>query len=183
MTREETQTLLMAIVTYYPNYKVPATDAEMKVWLDVWQDMFSDVPYEKIMRALKAFVKSNPTGYGPYIGQLNDMVCKIDELMDDNNNDMEAWDLVAKALRRSSWHSEEEFNKLPPLVQKAVGSAQMLHNWAIDENFNESVAMSQFLKTYRAEVERSKQIKRMPIDIQHMIQERQAKGIEQHGDI
>lgn len=179
MTREETQTLLMAIVTYYPNYKVPATDAEMKVWLDVWQDMFSDVPYEKVMKALKAFVKSNPTGFGPFIGQLNDMVCRIDELTeDDSANEMEAWDMVAKALRRSSWHSEEEFNKLPPLVKKAVGSSQMLHNWATDDNYSESVVMSQFLRTYRAEVERSRQLRRMPVEIQRQVEQKQQERLK-----
>ena len=56
----------------------------------------------------------------------------------------------------------------------------MLHNWAVDENYNESVVMSNFQRSYRAVVEQGRQERRMPLDIQHMIQQKQQERLESH---
>lgn len=55
-------------------------------------------------------------------------------------NELEAWSLVEKAIRNSIYNSQEEFSKLPPLVQKAVGSPNVLRLWAADGSYSEQVA-------------------------------------------
>lgn len=56
-------------------------------------------------------------------------------------NELEAWSLVEKAIRNSIYNSQEEFSKLPPLVQKAVGSPNVLDallgigSWIVDNVF------------------------------------------------
>ena len=85
---------------------------------------------------------------------------------------MEAWALVSKALRNGINGADEEFNKLPATVQKAVGSPNQLRNWAItDENAVENVIQSNFIKTYRGVCDREKEIFKMPTDIKNMIEE------------
>lgn len=60
----------------------------------------------------------------------------------------EAWAAVRNALQNSAYNSTAEFNALPRMVQKAVGSANQLHTWAVDKDYNESVISSVFKKSY-----------------------------------
>lgn len=84
---------------------------------------------------------------------------------------MEAWMLVSKALRNGYYGAVEEFNKLPPLVQKAVGSPDNLRNWALtDINSIENVVQSNFMRTYRTVVNRAKEYQKMPKDIKALIE-------------
>ena len=169
MTREETVKIIRIMVDSYPNYK-PSNISEM---VDVWQMMLSDYPYEQIALALKAYVLSDTSGFAPSIGQL---IAKMQSFTEPQElNEMEAWALVSKAIRNSTYNSVEEFAKLPPLVQKSVGLPDQLRIWAMDENYNEQVVSSNFIKCYRTVLERNKEISKMPKKVQ-MIIERACQG-------
>lgn len=66
---------------------------------------------------------------------------------------------------------KEEFSKLPPLVQKAVGTPDNLRNWS-QTNLEsvETVIQSNFLRAYRVEAHRAAEISKMPSDIKTMIE-------------
>ena len=84
---------------------------------------------------------------------------------------MEAWSLVSKALRNGYYGAAEEFNNLPPLVQKAVGSPDNLRNWSqTDVKAIETVIQSNFMRSYVAIVKREYEIKKMPADVQALIE-------------
>ena len=89
--------------------------------------------------------------------------------MPDEPNETEAWTLVSKAIRNSSYNSIQEFSKLPPLVQKAVGQPSQLEQWAMDEDYNENVVASNFMRTYRGEVIRAKEYNKLPEKIRTLI--------------
>lgn len=164
MTREETVKIIRIMVDSYPNYK-PSNISEM---VDVWQMMLSDYPYEQIALALKAYVLSDTSGFAPSIGQL---IAKMQSFTEPQElNEMEAWALVSKAIRNSTYNSVEEFAKLPPLVQKSVGLPDQLRIWAMDENYNEQVVSSNFIKCYRTVLERNKEISKMPKKVQMIIE-------------
>ena len=81
---------------------------------------------------------------------------------------MAAWQMVLKAMRNSIYHSEEEFAKLPPLVQKAVVSPAQLREWAMAEDIDGTwmnVTQSNFMRTYRAEMTRNREMKKLSPDI------------------
>ena len=164
MTREETVKIMRIICDSYPNYK-PTNLSEI---VDVWCMMLSDYTYDEVSIALKAYVSSNTSGFAPAIGQLIEMIKTITEGQE--LNEMEAWALVSKAIRNSAYNSVEEFAKLPPLVQKAVGLPNQLRQWALDENFNEQVTSSNFMRCYRAELNRQQEIARMPSEVRQLIQ-------------
>ena len=169
MTRDDMKKILAVINSSFPNWKIE----NISLTIDTWFNFLGHYTYEEVNKAVQTYVLSDSTGFAPSIGQINNLINTINETISGELTEMEAWNMVAKALRRSGWHAEEEFAKLPPTIQRAVGSAQMLHNWGLDENYNESVVMSNFQRSYRAVVEQAKQIRRMPLDIQHMIQEKQ----------
>lgn len=164
MTREETKKIIRIMCDSYPNYK----PMDLSEAVDVWTMMLEEYTYEQISIALKAYVLSDTSGFAPSIGQLIDKIQTITQPQE--LNEMEAWALVSKALKRSANNSAEEYFKLPPLVRKAVGLPEQLRTWSMDENFNEEVAMSQFQRCYRTELSRKKEVDKLPSDMQKLIQ-------------
>lgn len=165
MTRDETVKIIRIMCDCYPNYK-PSNLSET---VDVWNMMLENCTYEQVSVALKAYVFSDTSGFAPSIGQL---INKLHEVQSPQElNEMEAWMLVSKALRNGYYGAVEEFNKLPPLVQKAVGSPDNLRNWALtDSKSIENVVQSNFMRTYRVVVNRAKEYQKMPKDIQALIE-------------
>ncbi len=164
MTREETVKIIRIMVDSYPNYK-PNNISET---VDVWNMMLSDYEYNIVAMALKAYILSDTSGFAPSIGQL---VAKIQTLTKPQElNEMDAWSLVSKAIRNSGYNSAEEFAKLPPLVQKAVGLPDQLRIWALDENYNEQVISSNFMRCYRTELTRYEELSKMPEDVHKFIE-------------
>lgn len=151
------------MVDSYPNYK-PNNISET---VDVWNMMLSDYDYNLVAMALKAYILSDTSGFAPSIGQL---VSKIQTLTKPQElSEMEAWSLVSKAIRNSGYNSVEEFSNLPVLVQRAVGLPDQLRVWALDENYNEQVAASNFMRCYRTELNRHYELERTPNEIREFI--------------
>lgn len=151
------------MVDSYPNYK-PNNISET---VDVWYMMLSDYDYNLVAMALKAYILSDTSGFTPSIGQL---VSKIQTITKPHElSEMEAWSLVSKAIRNSGYNSVEEFAKLPPLVQKAVGLPDQLKIWALDENYNEQVISSNFMRCYRNELARNDELSKMPSEVKALI--------------
>jgi hypothetical protein len=91
---------------------------------------------------------------------------------------MQAWALVSKALKNGTYGAQEEFDKLPPTVQKAVGSPSQLRNWAVtDEESIENVIQSNFMRTYRVICQREKEISKMPTDIKAIMQQNSSEKL------
>ena len=151
------------MVDSYPNYK-PNNISET---VDVWNMMLSDYDYNLVAMALKAYILSDASGFAPSIGQL---VSKIQALTKPQElSEMEAWSLVSKSIRNSGYNSVEEFANLPVLVQRAVGLPDQLRTWALDENYNEQVVASNFMRCYRTELNRHYELERMPNEIRELI--------------
>lgn len=163
MKREETVKIIRIMCDCYPNYK-PNNLTET---VDVWNMMLSDYTYEQISVALKAYILADTNGFAPSIGQLVDRVNTFSQPQE--LNELEAWSLVHKAIKNSSYNSEYEFSMLPDVIRKAVGTPNQLRTWAMDENFNEQVVSSHFIKCYRSEVARYRDFRKMPANIQSLI--------------
>lgn len=164
MTRDETIELLMMVQAAFPNYK----PQDKTVAVNTWFLMLSDYPYQQVQMALKAYISTDTSGFAPSIGQIIDKMQMINSHAE--QNEMEAWSLVSKALRNGNYKSREEFEKLPDLVKEAVGSPENIHNWAqSDIKSIESVIQSNFIKSYRLVVSRQKEIQKLPKEIKAMI--------------
>jgi hypothetical protein len=165
LTREETVKIIRIMCDSYPNYK-PNNISET---VDVWCMMLEDYNYNQISVALKAYVTSDTSGFAPSIGEL---IAKIQMISQPQElNEMEAWSLVSKALRNGTYGAVEEFSRLPPTVQEAVGNPDNLRNWATsDYKAIETVIQSNFIKTYRSVTSRTEEIKRVPAEIQKLIE-------------
>ena len=162
MTREETKELLMMIRAIYPNFNVKTE--EMTPTINAWHLMLEDYPAEAIKGALQIYVKTNNTGFAPSVSQLIGSMFAAKE--NDQLSEGEAWALVKKAIQDGNYHAEERFAELPPVVQRAIGGASMIHQWAqTDSDEVNTVVMSNFQRTYRAVLSKQEFGEKVPIAV------------------
>ena len=163
MTRDETIKILMAIQAAYPNYR----PQDKTVAVNVWAEMLSDIPYEQVSIAVKAYIQTDTSGFAPSVGDIREKVRDIFSKKDDLN-ETAAWSLVMKAIRRSTYYSEEEFAKLPPVVRRAVASPKQLREWATLEDVDGkamTVIQANFQRTFRMEQKREWERNKLSPDI------------------
>lgn len=175
---EEARKIIAVMMVSYPNFK--PIDTELMA--TTWADMLAEYTYEQVSVALKCYIATDTSGFAPSVGKL---IQKANLLVGNVElNEIEAWTLVSKALRNGYYGAEEEFAKLPPTVQRAVGSPSQLRMWATtDEKSVESVISSNFMRTYKAEVKRAEEYARLPEDVRVLIQNMSPmNGIEKKGD-
>lgn len=160
MTREEAKKIVKVIASTYPNWH----PLDMSFTVDAWASMLESFTYQEISAALKAFILSDTSGFAPSVGQIIGLLDRVGNSQEPN--EMEAWTLVSNALRRSTYYAESEFDKLPEIVQRAVGSPSMLRNWAqTDMQSVENVVQSNFMRTYRQEVSKNREKRKIPQDV------------------
>lgn len=170
MTVNDARKIIAVMLVSYPNFK--PIDTELMA--TTWADMLNEYSYEQVNVALKCYITTDTSGFAPSIGQLIDKLKTVEQPQE--LNELQAWGLVRKAINNSGYHSEEEFAKLPPLVQKAVGTPGQLKQWGMsDIESIETVAQSNFMRTYRAVVKREDEVSRMPKEIRQLIQQNEPK--------
>ena len=163
MTVNEARKIIAVMMVSYPNFKPIDTE----IMATTWSDMLSDYSYEQINVALKAYIRTDTSGFAPSIGQLVNKLTSAEPQL----NEMEAWSLVSKAIRNGYYGAEEEFAKLPEVVQKAVGTPANLRAWAhTDEQSIENVVQSNFMRTYRTVVKRESECAKLPLSIKNLIE-------------
>lgn len=163
MTRDETIKILMVVQAAYPNYK----PQDKTVAVNVWTEMLADIPYEQVSTAVKAYIQSDKSGFAPSIGDIREKVHNI-FAEEDELNETAAWSLVLKAIRRSTYYSDEEFAKLPEVVQRAVSSPRQLREWATLEDVDGktlTVIQSNFQRTFRTEQQRERERHKLSPDV------------------
>ena len=166
MTRDETKQILMRIQSTFPNWK-PQSD--LRFMVETWHEYLLNYDYEQVRAALKAFVLSDSGGFGPSPGQLVEVLDRLGNT--DELSEMQAWDAVSRALRRSLYYADEEYAKLPEAVQKAVGSPEMLRSWAeTDMKSIENVVQSNFMRTYRQELTRARELRKIPANVRALLE-------------
>lgn len=156
MTREEAKKILFIVSNTYPNFK----PNDMSITIDIWTKILGEYSYHDIETALMAYMSTDTSGFAPTPGQVISKMHLVDELSD--LGEMEAWALVGRALRDSTYHAQERFDELPKDVKRAVGSADNLRAWGMDENYNENVAQSQFIASYKNVLRRKREIAMLP---------------------
>ena len=175
MSREEVAQLLATIALTYPNF-----DAKDKSkTIDAWYLFLEEYSLQEIQVALKAFVKGSGSKFPPSISELIGYVHKPETLS--TMNEHEAWSLVRKALENGIYNSQREFDNLPELVQKAVGSANQIHVWASDPDYDEGVMSSNFMRAYRTVCTRQEEYNRMPKEAQLRIDALRQQALGEKG--
>lgn len=164
--REQFKILVKAMKAVYtkPEF-LPDQDA-----FNVWYMMLKDLSYEVLTNAVQKHMMTSP--YPPTIADLRSAAAQFlpggsaTEL-----TELEAWEMVRRAISNSGYHSNEEFEKLPELVQKAVGNPANLREWAMmDIETVNSVEQSHFIRAFRSVVSREKDMQKLSPVMRQLIE-------------
>lgn len=160
MTKNEAAVIVEMISTFYPNEFSKTSPAAMKLIVDMWAATCEAYTSEQITAAFQQFMVNDTKGYAPKPGQVIHYITSVED-----ENDMtadEAWSLALNAARNGIYHALEEFERLPELVQRAIGSSFVIQSWAGMDDASMSVEASHFKRTYRELLDRERQKRRMP---------------------
>ena len=166
MNKDEIKTVFRAIVAIYPNsYK---DIYRIKDAISVWAVIFASAEARLVESALYTYI-SEEHAFAPTPGHIQRIMNKIT-----NPNELseaQAWSMVRRALSNGLYGAQEEFDRLPEDVQKAVGSAQWIHSVAMDEDANMSVESSNFFRRYREVVRDRRERECMPPAVRKIVDE------------
>ena len=167
MTRKETMQLIFIIKAAYPKYFQKNTEEEIKYMHEAWFMVMEDYDYKLACAGVKAFISTDTEGFPPSPGQIIDKIHKLTEKPENRLSESEAWSMVYKAICNGIYNAEDEFNKLPPVVQRAVGSADVIRAWAMEENVN--VTQSNFQRAYRTVSAEHKEESKLPQSVKALV--------------
>lgn len=165
MTRQETGIIMDILTTAYPAFYNGRNAPDMRMTVNLWAEMFAEDDVKIVAAAVKALIATDDKGFPPHIGAVKGRIRQIRN--PDEMTEQEAWAHIAKALRNSSYNAEEEFSKLPPILQDVVHAPQQLREWArMDEATVQSVVASNLQRSFRAKAQSRRDFEALPKDVQ-----------------
>lgn len=164
MDRSEAIKILAVLRAAYPQFYAKQTNEDLRGIVNLWADMFEDEPYQLVAAATKALIKTRTSTFPPGIGEISEKIRQISA--PEEMTEAEAWALVAVAVRNGTYGAEKEFNALPPMLQRLVGSPRQLKEWAaMDADAVNSVVASNFQRSYKARAKNEREYEALPSSI------------------
>lgn len=168
MTYDETLSIMAVLKAAYPNFYKDMKRSEAEGIVSLWTEMFKDEPAQVVAVAVKAHIANDKKGFPPHIGAIKEAILKIKR--PDEMTEMEAWALVDKATRNAKYEAQAEFDKLPPLIQRLVGSPNQLREWAMMESDKvASIVSSNFQRSFRARAASEREFLALPADVREVM--------------
>lgn len=175
MNLNETRQILTVLKANYPQSFKGWTREQSQDYLSLWAEAFQDEDVHLVINAVKTIIYSDTREFAPNIGQVKNMIYKLTS--ENEMSEQEAWGYVKKALRNSGYHAKEEFDKLPPIVQRLVGEPRQLYDWCMMSTDEvDTVVASNFMRSYKARSKHEKEYLAIPTSV------KQALGLEEIAD-
>ena len=170
MKREEWAVLVKAMKAVYTS---PSFLPDQYAF-DTWYGLLKDLDYKLLSFGLKKYMQTE--WKEPTIAALRQCAQSL-QTQKEELNETEAY-------------AETEFDRLQKIIQKAVSSPAQLREWAVSENVDGtwwSVVQSNFQRTYRVEVQREQERRKLSPDLLKIIDTARLGGaencqIENHGE-
>lgn len=168
MTKREIAELMTVLQSEYPDDFKGKSDSVFAAKVALWHDFFSEYPAAVVYAAAKSFMATDTKGFMPKVGQINEHIHRMKQTED--MTPAEAWGMVYKAICNSTYNAVEEFNKLPPACQKAVGDPQQLRDWSMmEEEVVQSVIGSNFQRSFQIRQTRDRDFEKLPGSVKQFV--------------
>lgn len=169
MTQKETAQILALLNAAYPAFYGKYSADEIKGIVNLWAEMFAEDDFGLVKYALKDLIATH-TGYPPDIAALKAKIKSIVQAATDKPTHEELWQMLKAATSNGFYGAKQEFEKLPPVLQRYVGSPATLREYAmIDSDTFNTVNHGQFLKQIKIIEEREEYSNSMPADVKLLI--------------
>lgn len=143
MNRKEILKMLNILQVSYPNFYKGFSKQELEEAVILYEEMFKDADSKLVFIALKEVI--NTSEYPPTIATIKNKMFDLTHKEQYSNDEL--WNALVKAIGRSGYYAEEEFDKLPDLVKRYVRSPHQLQELArLDSDIIHSVEKGQFMK-------------------------------------
>ena len=174
LTREEFATLVKGINAVFADC-IKDKDA-----FDVWYALLSDLSYKVCSTAVHKYMMTEK--FPPKPADIRRLSSNI--TTGDVPSEIEAWAMVRKAVEGLSWDDpQKSFDKLPEVVQKAVGNPMNLKEWAMSDIGDfETVISSNFMRTYKASSKVYQENKQINPAVLERIEQIKSNRLEVHDD-
>jgi hypothetical protein len=157
MTREETKAILAVLKAGYPNFYKDMTKEDAKNTVDLWATMFADDSARLVTEAVKSLICT--LKFPPTIADVKEKIHLLTQPQ--GMSELEAWNTVRRAI--SYYDAQENYNSLPPMLQRLVGSPNQLREWAVmDRETVNSVIQSNFMRSYKVIAAREREQVMLP---------------------
>lgn len=168
MTQNETLEILAIIKVAYPNSFSKLTKADIEALVKLWTIQFRDYDYQLVNGAINTIISTDLSDFMPTIARIKQVCGQLS--CRNQIGEIEAWQLIKQALSNSIYHAKEEYDKLPTICQKIVGSPSQLRQWGVlDTNEVDTIVHSNFLKTFRSLLESERQKNLIPLSIKEKL--------------
>lgn len=165
MTKKEMAEIIAIMQSNYPDDFRGMSDKAMLGKINLWFMQFRDDDYKEVLAAVMAHIATDTNRFMPPVGVIKAKLVEI--RMPDEMTPQEAWELVSRATRNSTYNSGEEFAKLPPVVQRIVGSPMQLKEWAaMDTDTLHSVVSSNFQRSFKVRAAKEREFLALPSAVQ-----------------
>lgn len=175
MTEREIRMVLGVMKVAYPNSFRDMQEGDRNALVKLWHRQFAEADYKAVSMAVDSIIATEPSGFMPTIGRVKQELTKLTQPQ--MLTEQEAWLLVEKACRNSSYYAKEEFDKLPPEVQRLVGSPSQLREWAMmDSDQLKTVVASNFMRSFRVRSKNDRDYLALPQEVRGMLEEATGRG-------
>ncbi|MBO6270492.1 MAG: hypothetical protein J6N19_15295 [Clostridium sp.] len=164
MNRIEIEKILVYLREVYPNGAEITRDT-----VTVWQDLFSEYPFEVAWQAVKNLVR---TWEGYTMPPPAVLFRNIDEINPGEDTAIGLWRIAERAIKRGSVFSQSEFEELPDPLRMYFGGVSAIRDLAmisLDQMPNER---ARFLRQAPDLIRRSKAQAALPDNVRRMLDQK-----------
>lgn len=168
MTYDETLKIFAVLKANYSNFFKNMTRIDAEAQVSLWAEMFEDTPYEMVGLAVKSYIATDVDGYPPNVGRIKKEIARLTEK--EQMTEQEAISLIMKATRNGLYRAKEEYEKLPPVLQRLAGSPEQIRAWArMPADELQTVVASNLMRSYKAIAKREEEYQALPSSIKNLL--------------
>jgi hypothetical protein len=139
MTKKEFATGIVMLEDGHSGFMI----SDNKRTMNTWYELMCHLSVEEYIYCIQNHIRT--VKFKPTVASLLEMIPKSDM------TELEAWNMVAKAIKSSTYHSQEEWDKLPNDIQSQI-TPEELKRLAMTEDLNVEVVQSNFMRSYKQKV-------------------------------
>lgn len=164
MTTLEFSKIVAALKTVYTSPNFIPNEQAIEVWFTL---IGKNTDYKTVAVAAQMYMTTERFPPTP-----SDILKNIAKLTkgEEYPNEQEAWAAVSKACSNGNYGAREEFDRLPPVIRRAVGAPDTIRDWAnVEGDAFQTVIQSNFLRSYRAALQSQREMDSYSPKLQEII--------------
>ena len=166
MTKQETIQVITLLAGNYNSISEKSKE-QKQMMANTWYECLGDLDYKLVLQAVKKTIIESP--YPPTIHDIRKNAMELAK-PSTKRTAIEAWNEAYDMICGGLYMTEEQFRTASPEVQKFFGNVKQVKELAMtDTKTVNTVTKGQFLKQYDILVERERQQKLLPEQMQQMI--------------